>query len=390
MAPTPHLAPRLYIATRKGLLTAERKPGAGSAVTPWVLTGASFLGDEVSTILPDPRDGNLYAALRLGHYGVKLHRSTDRGTTWTECATPGYPPRPAAADTRRRRARQGDPDESPWTLLQIWSLEAGGPDEPGVLWAGDLPGGLHRSDDGGESWELCRGLWDRPERTEWFGGGYKHPGLHSICVDPRDARRLKVAVSCGGIWATDDGGESWRLSAHGMHAPYMPPRLRDEPNVQDPHRLVQCLSEPEVFWCQHHSGLYRSTDGAVTWQEIEDAPPSSFGFAMAVHPRDPDVAWRVPATSDACRLPVDGRVVVPRTRDGGASWTLLSEGLPRRHAYHLTLRHALEVDTTGESPTGDRLALASNIGGLWITEDGGECWHEISRDLPPINAVRFG
>lgn len=379
--------PRLYIATRKGLFTAVRNAGSGTRPHGWRLSGVSFLGDEVSAVLPDPRGGHLggrlYAALRLGHYGVKLHRSDDGGESWEECATPGYPPRPAEADTRRRRPRESE--ESPWTVVQIWVLETGGPEEAGVLWAGDLPGGLHRSDDGGDSWRLCRGLWDRPERAEWFGGGYRHPGLHSICVDPRDPRRLKIAVSCGGVWASDDGGESWRLSADGMHAPYMPPKLRDEPNVQDPHRLVQCRDAPEVFWCQHHSGFYRSTDGAATWTEIEQAPPSTFGFAMAVHPRDPDIAWRVPAVGDACRVPVDGRVVVTRTRDGGASWEPLGDGLPQCHAYHLALRHALDVD-----PTGDRLALGSNIGGLWISEDGGDRWHELSRDLPPVNAVRFG
>jgi photosystem II stability/assembly factor-like uncharacterized protein len=148
---------------------------------------------------------------------------------------------------------------------------------------------------------------------------------------------------------------------------------------------VQCHDAPEVFWCQHHSGLYRSTDGAATWTEIEEAPPSIFGFALAVHPRDPETAWRVPAAGDACRVPVDGRVVVTRTRDGGASWELLGDGLPQHHAYHLALRHALDVDATG-----DRLALGSNIGGLWISEDGGDRWHEISRDLPPVNAARFG
>jgi hypothetical protein len=63
--------------------------------------------------------------------------------------------------------------------MQIWCLEAGGNDEPGVLWAGTIPGGLFHSKDNDESWELIRSLWDRPERKNWFGGGYDDPGIHS-------------------------------------------------------------------------------------------------------------------------------------------------------------------------------------------------------------------
>ena len=54
----------------------------------------------------------------------------------------------------------------------IWTLAAGGPDAPGELWAGTLPGGLFRSRDRGASWSLVDALWAKPERKEWFGGGY--------------------------------------------------------------------------------------------------------------------------------------------------------------------------------------------------------------------------
>ena len=113
-------------------------------------------------------------------------------------------------------------------------------------------------------------------------------------------------------------------------------------------------------------------------------PPSSFGFAVAVHPREPDTAWFVPAVKDERRIPVDGKLVVTRTRDGGETFDVLREGLPQRHAYDLVYRHGSAVDDSG-----DRLAFATTTGGLYVSEDQGDHWLEISHALPPAHAVRF-
>jgi hypothetical protein len=112
--------------------------------------------------------------------------------------------------------------------------------------------------------------------------------------------------------------------------------------------------------------------------------PSAFGFAVAVHPDEPDTAWFVPGIKDEKRYPVDARLVVTRTRDGGRSFDVLTDGLPQRHAYDVVWRHALSIDETG-----DRLAFGSTTGGLWLTEDQGDHWQEISHTLPPVHAVRF-
>lgn len=365
------MSERLLVSTRKGLFVLERTGGQ------WRIARSAFLGDNVALSLADPRDGTWYAALDLGHFGAKLHRSTDQGANWEEIAVPafdegdevvtgdGKPPQPAA-------------------LRLIWSLEPGGVNEPGRLWAGTIPGGLFRSDDGANSWQLVRGLWDRPERKGWFGGGYDHPGIHSICVDPRDPRCVRVAISTGGVWRTDDGGEHWRQTAHGMIARYMPEGQQHEPNQQDVHRMVQTRDMPEVFWAQHHNGVFRSTAGAADWYEITNVPPSVFGFAVAVHPRDGDTAWFVPAIKDEKRYPVDARLQVARTRDGGRSFETLSRGLPETPAYDLVYRHALAIDDSG-----DRLAFGSTTGGLWTTDDQGERWQLLAARLPPVLAVTF-
>jgi hypothetical protein len=87
---------------------------------------------------------------------------------------------------------------------------------------------------------------------------------------------------------------------------------------------------------------------------------------------------------DECRVPVDGRVVVARTRDGGESFDVLTDGLPAEHAYDLVFRHALAVDADG-----DTLALGSTTGNLWVGEDGGDRWTAVSQHLPPIYQVGF-
>lgn len=367
------MSDRLHVATRKGLLTIDRG-GDGR----WRVENTAFLGDPVSMSLSDRRTGNLFAALNLGHFGVKLHRSSDRGGTWTEVGVPAYP-----KDLDQTATRETDAEATAPSLKQIWALEGGGEDRPGLLWAGTIPGGLFRSEDNGDSWELVSSLWNRPEREKWFGGGADYPGIHSICVDPRDSNRVMIGVSIGGVWVTEDGGGNWEPRGKGMFAEYMPPELREHPNAQDPHRIVQSPSHPEIVWCQHHNGAFRSTDGGSTFVEIKPAP-SVFGFGVAVHPRDPDTAWFVPAVKDDCRIPVEGQVVASRTRDGGKTFEVLREGLPQEHAYDLVFRHALDIDESG-----DRLAMGSTTGTLWVTEDQGDSWRTISHHLPPIYSVRF-
>ncbi len=217
-----------------------------------------------------------------------------------------------------------------------------------------------------------------------MGGGYDFAGIHSVLVDPRDPAHVTVAVSVGGVWATRDAGASWELLGSGLRNDYTPPGMDEDPAMQDPHRMVQCPAAPDRMWMQHHNGIFVSDDAGANWRELAEVPPSSFGFAVAVHPNDPDIAWFVPATKDEQRIPVDARLVATRTRDGGRSFDVLSAGLPHGPAYDLVYRHALDVSADGE-----RLAFGSTTGSLWVSENQGDGWSCISTHLPPISCVCF-
>jgi photosystem II stability/assembly factor-like uncharacterized protein len=164
----------------------------------------------------------------------------------------------------------------------------------------------------------------------------------------------------------------------------MPPELAYDQNAQDPHRIVRCAAAPEVLWCQHHGGIWRSTDGGANWHEVK-APRSSFGFAVAVHPQDPDTAWFVPAVNDELRIPVGGALVVNRTRDGGKSFETLTTGLPQQDCFDLIYRHGLDVSADGRT-----LMMGSTTGHLWASGDGGDSWQMVAAHLAPVGTVRLG
>ena len=191
------MSERMLLATRKGLLQLTRQTGG------WSITRSSFPGITVTAVLHDARDGTLYAMLKHGHFGSKLHRSDDDGKTWTELPAPAFPADAAGAPT----------------LFQIWTIEAGGADEPGRLWAGALPAGLFVSSDRGEHWSQMSALWNVPEREKWFGGGYDDAGIHSISPDPRDSSRVVVAISCGGVWESPTRAKAGRCAATGWWRP---------------------------------------------------------------------------------------------------------------------------------------------------------------------------
>lgn len=355
----------ILLGTRKGLIAFE---GEG---TDWRITRKDFPGIPISYAWHDDRSGTLWAAADHGHWGAKLHRLRKGEEEWTEVPPPAY------AEGEEIRPGTGA------SLQYIWCMAGGGSDRPDRILVGTIPGGLFISDDGGDSFQLNRPLWDHPSRpAQWFGGGYDEPGIHSILVDPENSDRFFVAVSCAGVFETTDGGATWHVRNKGMSASFLP-----DPTAEvgfDPHLLTVANGSPRIFWQQNHDGIFNSVDDCMTWQrrDLGRGSHAYFGFAVATDHNDPMTAWVVPADSDERRMAMEGRLMVSRTRDGGETWEALTAGLPQEDCYDLVYRHGLAYRD-------GILAFGTTTGNLFVSDNRGDSWSQAAGFLPPIYSVQI-
>ena len=98
-------------------------------------------------------------------------------------------------------------------MERVWQIQPS-PADPDVVWAGTQPSGavpVRRT--GASRFELVRSLWDHPHRPDW-GAGFGGQAIHTIVPDPTDRDRVTVAMSTGGVYRTEDGGESWSPVQH--------------------------------------------------------------------------------------------------------------------------------------------------------------------------------
>ena len=336
----------------------------------WQFENLFFEGSPVSIAYADARTGTWWACLDHGHWGVKLHRSNNRGKTWEEVTAPAYP--------------EGEEikDGIPATTRYIWAMADGGKNFKSRLWIGTDPGGLFMSEDKGNSFQLVESLWKHPTRKEgWFGGGRDQPGIHSIVVDPRNENRVHVGISCAGVFETIDAGKTWEIRNKGMRAEFLP--NPDAETGYDPHILVAAPTNPDVLWQQNHCGIFRSVDAGRNWIDVGQAEgPANFGFAIAVAEDDAEQAWVAPANSDMTRTAVKGALCICRTDDGGKSWKAMRNGLPQENCFDIVYRHALATSQ-------DALMFGTTTGNLFFSPDRGEKWQVLSNYLPMIYSIQF-
>jgi len=363
--------PVLLVGTRKGAWIVAGDAGRGS----WTVAGPMFLGHIAQHMVLDPRDRTtLLLAMRTGHLGPTVFRSTDMGASWTEASKP---PAFTPGDHLQR------------TLHAVFWLTPGHASEPGSWYAGGSPQGLFRTGDGGDTWEPVNGGNDHPMWETWAEYPEENTPdgsmLHSVIVDPRDPAHLYIGLSAGGVFESTDTGDDWHPLNAGCAADFFP-----DPNPEfghDPHCVRLHPLRPDRLYQQNHCGIYRMERPEGRWTRIGDNMPRTvgdIGFPIELHPRDPDTAWVFPmdGTDVWPRTSPDGRPAAYVTRDAGSSWARCDLGLPA-HAWFTVKRQAMTVDD-GE-PVG--VYFGTTSGEIWASIDEGEHWTCIVQHLPEIYSL---
>jgi photosystem II stability/assembly factor-like uncharacterized protein len=365
---------RLLVATTKGAWSVT----SDAARRSWQIEGPIFLGHTIHHIVQDPRDpARMLMAARTGHLGPTVFRSGDGGRHWTEAARP-----PAFA-----KAPEG---EAGRVVDHVFWLTPGHASESGTWYAGTSPQGLFRSADHGATWEPVTGFNDHPMWRAWTGGEQDGtpdgPKLHSVLVDPRDARHLYIGMSSGGVFESIDGGADWKPLNRGSIANFLP-----DPNPeygQDPHCMLQHPADPDILYQQNHCGIYRMDRREGVWQRIGASMPAEIGdigFPIVAHRRDPRTVWVFPMDgSDVWpRVSPGGRPAAYVTRDAGETWQRQDQGLPAAQGWFTVKRQAMATDS--HDPVG--VYFGTTGGELWASADEGDAWQCIARNLPQIYAV---
>ena len=349
----------LLVGTKKGLFVLRGQPGDA-----FEIGARAFAGEPVEIAIRDRRSGRYLAAVTSAFYGPKVWVADDPAGEWEQAEGLALP------------------EGSDQALVRLWTIVPG--EEDGLLYGGGDPAVLFESRDGGRSWALNRPFWEQPTRPDW------NPGagglcLHSVVTWPGDPGRLALGVSAVGVWLSDDGGESWRHGNAGLVARYLPEESRAGTLALCVHCLRRAERRPERLFMQFHGGVYRSDDAGESWIDIGAGLPSDFGFPIVVDPDDPDSAYVIPLVADADRVTPDGRVRVYETRDAGATWTPRGDGLPSEDAYLTILRQAFDRDGSGPRMG---LYFGATSGDVFGSADAGATWFEVATRLPPVHSVR--
>ncbi|MBA2243513.1 MAG: exo-alpha-sialidase [Gemmatimonadetes bacterium] len=329
----------------------------------WRMTGSHLAGWEVYSLFADERRGpRIYAGTSHWVYGTSIRTSDDLGETWTEVTdSPRYP------------------EGNGFKLQRIWQIAPGHPSEPETLFAGVEEAGLFVSRDAGESWSEVSSLTQHPTRPNWFPGG-GGLCLHTILVDPANPSRWWVAMSAVGVFRSDDGGASWQVRNAGL--PGVATGQLESSIDRCVHKMVLDPHDSNTLYLQFHGGVFRSSDGADSWERMEEGLPSVFGFPLCV--TRSGTRFVIPLESDEQRVVKEGRLRVYRSGNGSSRWEAVGEGLPREPQYVGVLRDSMAVDAL--EPAG--VYFGTTMGEVFYSADEGERWDRLPAQLPRITTVK--
>jgi len=317
--------------------------GGGS----WTQRGHYLSGEHISAIIEEPSTKTLFA----GTFGSALHASTDGGKTWE----------------RRDSGLRG---------MEIYALAAHSIGGRPRIYAGTQPAHLFQSDDLGKSWSELTALRDVPGVDKWTFPGPPHQAhVKSLAFDPKRPETIYAAVEVGGFLKSEDGGKSWH-TVEGLNP--------------DAHRVLTTTEAGKVYHVmpttncgpETTAGVCVSSDNGKTWTSLT---PRDFriGYVdpLLVHPFKPNLmfvaggktgpgTWRKLHTADSR---------IARSRDGGKTWEVLTNGLPEH------IRGNVEAFSIDAWKGGSALFAGTTDGDVFASEDEGDSWKKIISGIGAVS-----
>ena len=361
---------RVLVGTKKGafILTADGKRKS------WDVSGPHFAGWEIYHAKGSPADPDrIYVSQSNGWFGQQVQRSSDGGKSWeavdNKFVYEGVP--------GTHQWYDGTPH--PWEFKRVWHFEPS-LDDPDTVFAGVEDAAIFKSTDGGKAWNELSGLRGHDTGSKWSPGA-GGMCLHTIVIDPKNQKRMFVAISAAGAFRTDDGGAHWKPINQGLRSQYIPDPTAEIGHCV--HRIAMHPSKPNTLFMQKHWDVMRTDNAGDSWTEVSGNLPTDFGFAIDVHAHEPETIYVVPIKSDSEHSVHDGKLRVFRSRTGGNDWEALTKGLPQENCYVNVLRDAMSIDSL--DPCG--VYFGTSGGQVYASSDAGDSWNPIVRDLPAVLSV---
>ncbi len=322
----------VVIGTTDGVVIMKRGGGG------WTVTDRSLPGQHIHALIQEAESGTWFAGVNKGG----IHASTDGARTW------------------ERR-------DNGLTETDVYSLSSVKANGHVRLFAGTEPAKMFVSEDLGLTWTEKPALAAHKNDNWMFPAPPHIAHLKHINFAPGDPNTIFGSIEVGALLKSTDGGESW-TEIPGMHP--------------DVHRTVIDPNNPGRIYVTGAGGLVRTVDGGVEWDNLLDleSEPGGYPDQLVFKPSDPSTMVIAAAQKTPRNWKDDtAHSRISRSRDGGASWEVLSGGLQDRFP------HAVEAMCLEESGTSVQLFAATTGGTVLWSEDGGDNWSVAVSGLSPIS-----
>jgi photosystem II stability/assembly factor-like uncharacterized protein len=206
-------------------------------------------------------------------------------------------------------------------------------------------------------------------------------------ADHGTSRRLYAGSCCGGVWASDDLGQTWQ-PVFDQQASTSTGALAVAPS--NPDILWVGTGESNIFRSSYTGvGVYKSTDNAKTFQHMGLTDTGTIG-RIVIHPTDPNIVYVASAGQEWMENEMRG---VFKTTDGGRTWTQILKISAKTGVNDLAMDPSDPNTLYGAAWqrqrrkwNDPRVEEGFNESLIYKTTDAGKTWTKLTNGLPPSNA----